>query len=257
MNAALVLGHPGHELFVYGWMSQARPRVLAMTDGSGRVEEGRIEVTAETVRRVGGTPGSVFGVISDRKLYDLSLAGEWEPLVAMARSIADDLVHHEIDCVAGDAYERRFFTHDLCRLIIGAAVQNASSRTGRMIQCYEFDMFGYYGKHPPRREGTPWSIVLTDAQLNAKIAAARSHIQESVREEIEEFLAEKGLEYFRTETLYPVDTRHGFDDQEPDVPLYERHGDELVRTGVYRDVLRYKKHLHPIGERIWNALTDE
>ena len=33
---ALVIGHPGHELLVHGWLEVARPIVFVFTDGSGR-----------------------------------------------------------------------------------------------------------------------------------------------------------------------------------------------------------------------------
>ena len=32
---ALLLGHPGHELKVLGWLAENRPRVYVLTDGSG------------------------------------------------------------------------------------------------------------------------------------------------------------------------------------------------------------------------------
>lgn len=36
-RAALVVAHPGHELRVYGWLEQARPRVFVLTDGFDEV----------------------------------------------------------------------------------------------------------------------------------------------------------------------------------------------------------------------------
>ena len=34
-SAALILGHPGHELRVYGWTRSIRPLTFVITDGSG------------------------------------------------------------------------------------------------------------------------------------------------------------------------------------------------------------------------------
>src|SRR5437870_2515927 len=35
-NCALVIGHPGHELGIWGWMNKVHPIVAVLTDGSGR-----------------------------------------------------------------------------------------------------------------------------------------------------------------------------------------------------------------------------
>ena len=33
-------------------------------------------------------------------------------------------------------------------------------------------------------------------------------------------------------------------------PFYERHGEERVRAGHYREVIRYEAHLRPLAEEL-------
>src|SRR4051812_14623688 len=82
-KAALVVGHPGHELRVHHWLESAQPRVFVLTDGSGSRNEGRIESTTEILRRTGSTSGSIYGAFTDCRIYDLVINGRHEEIVRL------------------------------------------------------------------------------------------------------------------------------------------------------------------------------
>src|SRR4051794_24140970 len=66
---ALVIGHPGHELRVFGWLSQHRPLVYVITDGSGQRGVSRLQSTESVLRAAGSKPAEIFGHIADRRIY--------------------------------------------------------------------------------------------------------------------------------------------------------------------------------------------
>jgi hypothetical protein len=46
LHAGLIVGHPGHELRVDGWLTQTPPVVHVLTDGSGDRGASRIDSTS-------------------------------------------------------------------------------------------------------------------------------------------------------------------------------------------------------------------
>src|SRR5438046_692715 len=76
-RAALVVAHPGHELRVFGWLSQYKPRVYVITDGSGRSGVSRAPSTQALLQQVGAPSGEIFGVISDTGIYRAILASDF------------------------------------------------------------------------------------------------------------------------------------------------------------------------------------
>jgi hypothetical protein len=126
-RAALVVTHPGHELFVHAWMESARPVVFVLTDATG-TSTPYLPATAEVVERAGCRLGPLFGRCTDAGLRLAVLNADHERFVSLAAELADDFVREDIDCVVGDAAEGHNLSHDVCRLIIDAAVAQASRR---------------------------------------------------------------------------------------------------------------------------------
>src|SRR5688572_28080004 len=114
-RAALVVGHPGHELRVLGWLRACRPAVAVLTDGSGAGEAGRIELTSAILDAAGCRRSGIYGELSDRQVYTALLAGDAEVFLGLARRLAAWLVEEGIDLVASDAVEGYNPTHDVDR----------------------------------------------------------------------------------------------------------------------------------------------
>src|SRR5215467_15612703 len=66
---AVVVGHPGHELKVFGWIAEHRPQVHVITDGSGRQGVSRLPSTAKLLAGLSAEPGDIFGSASDAEIY--------------------------------------------------------------------------------------------------------------------------------------------------------------------------------------------
>src|SRR5437762_9605154 len=83
----LIVGHPGHELLLHGWLSEARPLVMVLTDGSGLAGRPRIGQSLQVIRDAGAAAAAVFGYAPDNAFYAALLkrdAAFFAPLVEAA-----------------------------------------------------------------------------------------------------------------------------------------------------------------------------
>lgn len=126
-RAALIVGHPGHELRVHGWLEIARPDVFVLTEGSGSKGSPRINSTLKVLNRVGSRPTEIFGAFSDRQLYATLMNHRFDPIVKLVDDLVAQLRSSEIDYVVTDAYEGFSVTHDLCRIVTAVATDSCAS----------------------------------------------------------------------------------------------------------------------------------
>lgn len=247
MSSALIVAHPGHELRVHGWLERERPVVFVLTDGSGHGRTSRVPSTEEVLRRAGARPGPVFGRFPDRDLYEVLLEGKIDVLTGLVRELAEALVEQGVETVAGDAIEGFNPSHDLCRVLIDAAVAIASRRTGRTLASYDFPLEG-----PPDTcaDGLAGAIRLElgEEALERKLAAARSYPE--LRDEVERTFAQHGAAAFRVECLRPADPQADVESLVEDPPYYERYGERQVAAGHYQRVLRFREHFLPLARAL-------
>jgi hypothetical protein len=245
-RAALIVAHPGHELCVYGWVAQLRPRVFILTDGSGRSQKARIEHTTTILDRLGASKGSIYGRFSDTAIYSSLLNHDFNVFEQLAAEIAETIVSEELTCIVGDAWEGYNPTHDACRLIVNAAVSMAQERCNRNITNLELIVT----RQPNGRVATgaaQHSCVKLDSRTFAeKIAAARAY--PGLKDDVDYFLKKYSEQAFRTEYLYRAaeDPEQTWVDQKP--PYYEEHGERRVRNGDYEQVIRYHQHMLPLAK---------
>jgi hypothetical protein len=247
-RSVLILGHPGHELYVYGWLARTRARTCVLTDGSGLDRPPRLYRTEALLAELGAEPGPVFGRWKDRELYERLLARDADGFVSVACELADFLVELRAQIVVGDAVEGFSPAHDLCRLLINAAAQLAARRLGRPVRSFDFAQF-----FPPQRSACdipPGSLrlPLDPACFARKRRAAFAYTE--LREELEDALTRIGEDAFRSELLRPA-LWNPADYRPPgDPPLYERGGEALLRAGRVERVIRCAEHLRPVARAL-------
>src|SRR5687767_10891755 len=122
-RAALIVAHPGHELRVHGWLEETLPPVCVLTDGSGRTQRSRLDSTTRVLEAAGTAPGPVYGAMSDVELYNAVLDHDHSPFTRVVDEIARMLLSEQVDLVVGDAQEGYNPAHDVCRLVVDAAVR--------------------------------------------------------------------------------------------------------------------------------------
>ena len=274
--AALVIAHPGHEVCVYGWLESARPQVFILTDGSGRVGQSRLSATRQLLSELGLKSGDIFGRFTDRAIYSAVVAQDTELFLSLARELAAAFVRAEIVCVAGDAAEDYNSTHDLCRALINAAVEMAQQMSGREIANYDFPVVGHSYTDPRQLRTDAIWLRLEEDVFQRKIEAAAKYYPELLAEmegtlnkrrlgPLRSYLDSKTstevfthpLDIFRTECLRPVlpsEWGRELDDklaQEP--PFYEQYGEAQVAAGHYHQVIRYRDHIRPLAQALWQG----
>lgn len=245
IRTALVVAHPGHELLVHGWLEVTHPLVFVLTDGSGRSNQSRLASTTSIVNQTGAKCGSIYGRLTDAAGYAAILKHEFELFIALARELCGALVAERIDYVAGDAFEGYNPMHDVCRLVINAAVTVARRARGNSVANFEFSLIGQPGTcREPHHVNRIWRL-LDEAAFARKMTAAKGYGQ--LAGEVLAALERRSSEAFRMECLCPVDPGAG-DYRSDDPPFYEQYGEKQVAAGYYHQVLRYNEHIAPLAE---------
>jgi len=241
-KCALLVAHPGHEMYVHGWLETTRPIVYVLTDGSGRANQPRMESSTRLLKQAGARPGTIYGRMSDRALYEAVLRQDAALFRDLAAELADEIVGEQFDFVLGDAAEGEILTHDVWRGVIDAALALAEERLERRFASYEFQLYGRPGECPAEVANRAVQQRLDDAALARKIAAARAYPE--LKSEVDAALGAYGEEAFRLECMWPAGAVvHQCDES---VPKYERHGEKLVAAGVYCETVRFKQHVAPL-----------
>lgn len=247
---ALVVAHPGHELRVFGWLERAAPVVCVLTDGSGSGGEGRLESTTAVLAGTGARPGPVYGWMSDRAIYTAILDGDAARFCHLADELAAMMLDGEVDCVVADAVEGYNPSHDVCRLVVNAALRLAGRACGRPIAAYDFLLVGAPDRcDEPLRDRALW-LSLDDAALARKLRAARGY--PALAAEVEHALERYGAAPFRTECLRPVDLTDPYGWPCHERPYYETYGEKRVAEGAYPRVLRFGEHVRPLADALWS-----
>ena len=174
-RAALVVAHPSHELRVHGWLSEARPYVCVLTDGGGRSGDVRLPRTSEVLARAGARQGVIYGRLSDLDVYAAILNQEADLFAGIVADLARALAQEKIEYVVGDAAEGYSVTHDMCRIMIGAAVELAERAHDHKVKNYDFIVVGSPDEcADDLREQAVW-INLDDEAFSRKVQAALAY----------------------------------------------------------------------------------
>lgn len=171
-RVALVVAHPSHELRIHGWLEQTRPYVCVLTDGAGRSGEPRLSRTSEVLDRVGATQGTIYGRLTDLEVYAAILNGDSELFAGLVEELCEAFVAEEIEYVVGDAAEGYSVAHDICRTMIGVAVELAESRYGHTIANFDFLVVG---RPDESQSAEAITLHLDDDAFSRKINAALAY----------------------------------------------------------------------------------
>ena len=250
-NSALIIGHPGHELRVLGWVRAAKPLVAILTDGSGADGRPRIEQTTQLLDGVLDRRSALYGMASDRDVYRAILEQDLDYFLALSNRLADELCEHRIECVAGDSIEGYNPTHDLCGLLSDRAVRLASDRMGVRVRHYTFPLVG--SPRPDLLSADSQCLRLTSDELVRKLANIRHYAQSAggaLLAEIDDMLQRFGEQALAEEVFDRVDIATALSAFDEEKPFYETYGEQQVTSGKYRFVIRYREHIAPIARAL-------
>jgi hypothetical protein len=206
--------------------------------------------------------------MSDVDLYNAVLDFEHRPFIAVVDRLAAALMNKNVTCIAGDAEEGYNPAHDICRLIVNAAVNFVNLKRDRHIPNYDFKLAG-----PPAnssddlRDGSIW-LNLDDAAFTRKVAAARNYpelqaeVETALNGTVHASFSNDPILNERSRSTYGVTTANNFrveclrpvnlNGAEPKhaAPFYEEYGERQVSAGRYTRVLRYREHMLPLADAL-------
>lgn len=250
LKCALIVAHPGHELRVHGWLETAKPKVFVFTDGSGRSGVSRLNSTTQLLSRAKAQAGSLYGYFTDCEIYNAVLRHEFEVFIRLAKELAQELIHGEFQFVLGDAAEGYNPSHDICRLVIGAALEVVRRKTGHQIPNFDFLLAGRPTDCPEALHAKAFWLTLDDEALARKREAALRYAE--LANEADMALGRRDPNAFRVECLRPCDNHSGYEDSTNGAPYYERYGEKQVGAGHYQQVIRYREHMLPLARALWD-----
>ena len=286
-RAALVVAHPSHELRIHGWLEKARPYVCVLTDGAGRSGESRLDRTTEVLSKAGARPGAIYGRLTDARVYSAILNGDAELFAGLVEELARAFAEEEIEYVVGDAAEGYNVTHDICRMMIGAAVDLAEREYGHRVANFDFLVVGSPAECPEELRDRAMWLQLDDQAFDRKVRAALDYTatlaidiedalngapyrvevnadvldalnsRPSLQAQFRDMIDGVALDAFRVECLRPAGNSPATDWTSGDPPLYEVYGEKLVAGGRYQKVIRYEEHMRPLAQAILEKVERE
>jgi len=250
-RSLLVVAHPGHELRLYGWMTQNRPDVIVLTDGGGSVGQPRVASSRQLINAVGATACSLFGANSDQQFYAALLNADYGFFSSLETAIADTLRGETYDVVVADPFEGYNPTHDLCRLLVNVALERLRRERRTHIANYEYALTAPLPTSPV---GAPPDVVLKldGSALATKIAAARGYPE--LQWEVDRAVEREGMGAFAHEVLRPLGATQLQLCPPTLPPHYEIYGEKKRADGVYAEVIRYEQHFVPVARHLVTTL---
>jgi hypothetical protein len=246
-SCVVFIAHPGHELRIHHFLELARPVVHVLTDGSGSQNHSRLSSTLAVLENTGARAGGIFGRYTDREVYDLMLKGNFGAFIGLAEELAECMHQNKTDLIIGDKAEGYNSSHDVCRLIVGAAVDIAAKKYRLQVANYDFPLVG---SPDPLAGYSPDEIIieLDDAAFERKYSAALNY--QELAAEVNRALKAVGRDAFMREVLHPAKNTEGRSWLEPEAPYYETYGEKQIATGIYQEVIRFKEHIEPLARHL-------
>ena len=225
-----------------------------LTDGAGHGPHARLASTTVVIERAGAFPGRVYGRFSDRGFYEAML-GRRDWLFRRARPGVVDRPRRARGDVRGcDGIEGYNPSHDVCRLVAGAAVDLAARRLARPLAAYDFPLVWSPDACPADLHVDAIRLELDEPALERKLRAAEEYPE--LRGEVDAALESLGAAAFAIECLRPHDAR-ALAAYGSVTPFYERHGARRVAEGIYHEVLTFREHVRPIAEALVDIASRE
>lgn len=219
--------------------------VTILTDGSGPDRPPRLESTRKILESIGCSPGSLFGGLKDREIYEMMQEGP-APFITIAAKLEKEWSEQGVTTVAGDALEGFSTTHDVCRMIINAVVERARRRRLEWRN-YSFALDKLTGE----LADAAVMINLDDETFRWKQALVRDHYPEMAAE-LARVIAKHGEAMFRSERLHEAPAgRAGLLWENAERPYYETYGARQIEKGHYQKLITYQEHLLPIADGLW------
>ena len=169
-----------------------------------------------------------MGRFTDAEIYRAMMERHVRAVAEVTRELQDALAGFRT--VVFDAMELYNPAHDLCHVMARLAAPPST------------DQYAYAVVEPP---GEGIVLTLDDETFKRKLAMA--HRYGDLAADIDELTSRIGVDALRREVFFPPS------EPQDKKPYYETRGEEQVRAGKYRSVLRYREHFLPFVQALTAA----
>jgi hypothetical protein len=234
------------------WATLNRPLVLILTDGSGSENTSRLEASRGLVIQAGARIGPIFGRFTDREFYKLIVRRDVAAMLALAEEIALILEDADAEVVASDMAEGFNPGHDLCQLLVKAAVVKLRHSRAQPVEHYEFTLENLSPAGPGKQRAI--AVTLTDEEMADKHRRVLKGYPQ-ISAEVERMIAAFGIAAVANEDLYKAEPEVETEWLGAEPPFYERYGATQVEAGRYAEMITYASHIRPLALalRQWSA----
>jgi hypothetical protein len=237
--SALLMAHPGHELFLHHWLETERPLVFVLSDGSGGHGEDRRAASARIIQAAGAGIGPVFGLASDQRWYAAILAGEPDLFDQARRLILTACRTAGVRRIVTDPVELYNPLHDLCNALATGIARSLAREKGS-----EIELLDYAIEHPDLKNGRArLELAVTGEAYARKRAAVASYLQLAAEVERRNWTAAT----HGSEKLYAPNGATAWPAEPAEEPFYEEFGRRRIAEGLYRDLITYRAHVRPLA----------
>jgi len=258
-RSLLLIGHPGHELLLHGWIAQNQPVVCVLTDGSGMAGNARITQSEAMLQSLNAQIGPVWGESSDREFYRHVLQCDHAFFAALRDRLADCIVTHNITAVVSDAVEGYSPIHDICEALARAAVTQASRDAAITIRHYLIPLLGNPSHAPLGDDPAAIEVELTPTLIAEKRSAITKYAKQAGAQlmgEIQSAYDRYGIATFDREYLFAASDSGWLAWQQrfnAQAPHYESLGKAHVGSGRDQRAITFSDHVAPISQRLMCA----
>lgn len=245
MKTLLFVGHPGHELLAYKFMTLYKPDVVFLTDGSGSNSESRIHRSIDLVECLGLKTYSPFTPFTDRQIYNLIKSNNIADFLNLKSTLKSFIIKHNYQIIVGDALEGFNPSHDLCRYLINSIVMDLSNS----IKNYEFYQDDITKNNPTTKASGDLLIKLNENEFQEKSNVSKKYLE--VRLEVDKFENQYDKELFTQEYFREVKNPETIVSWETKEPSYEKFGRKRVEEGIYNSLITFENHMKVLAEALY------
>lgn len=246
MKTLLFIGHPGHELLAYKFLSIYKPDVVFLTTGSGSDNQSRINQSINLVKSLGLNTYSPFTPFSDREIYDLILSNSTDSFLSTKLSLKEFIVEHKFEMIVGDALEGFNPSHDICRYLINSIIIELENEI--KIKNYDFFQDDVRKNKISLKKQEDIILELDKNELTKKMNACMNYPE--IKSEVDKFVTQFGTDFFALEFFRKVEDPRKIVSWNTKFPYYEEFGRKRIAEGIYKELISFEGHMKQLAQTL-------
>ncbi len=259
-NAAMVLAHGNHEVFLSGMIRQYQPHILYITCGSDAKNDWTKKQARAVLQTLALQSTVTFLPVTETEIYRHMLLGDMDWFEQFRDQVAQWLDEVRPDVIFTDAFEWYNSVHDLCSLLVDSAFQATRSRSSRRPDRHDLPLAfqtipNLHAREFDDRENPFRCCSLTHDQSLQKRAIVKSLAVHDAN--IRAVTAGWKTERYELEVYRPVPLRRDYRiaPRRNAWMTYDEHGKQNVSRGRYTQAISFREHFAPIAAALFGQVS--